>query len=358
MGSISPLEFFFVVVTQQSASAPPRTLGDVPGWFYWMDRLMFDTLLSAQADTPSGHLVELGCFLGKSAIVIGAHRREGERFVVVDLFEYTELLGTNQRNLGESQRSYSSLTQQAFEQNYQTLRGELPEVVAGLSWSVTDHLPAGSVRFIHVDASHLYEAVRGDIAAAKQLLRPGGLVVFDDFRSEHTPGTTAAVWEAVVNDGLVPVALTPNKMYAVFSDPEPYLATVQALAEADDRISTEWHLIAGHRLIRLGQSAKAKEQERARRQAKEEAEWTRKSAEQDQRMAKAVREAVAADRRDREAAAARARRRKAEREAAAAPTTLAGKVRRRVARDLAPPALVRWVRRRRKALRGRVPPPL
>ena len=345
------------MVVDQVAPVGPRTLNDVPGWFFWMDRLMFDTLLTAQQDTTSGHLVELGCFLGKSAIVIGAYRREDERFVVVDLFEYTDLLGANQRNLSESKRSYSSLTQQAFEQNYGALRGELPEVVAGLSSSVTDHLPDGSVRFMHVDASHLYEAVRGDVAAAKQLLRPGGLVVFDDFRSEHTPGTTAAVWQAVVNDGLVPVALTPNKMYAVFSDPEPYLAAAEALAAADDRISAEWHLIAGHRLIRLGQSAKAKEQERARRLAREDAERAKTSATEDQRITKAVREAVAADRRDRAAAAARAERRKAERaaerEAAATPTMLAGKIRRRVARDLAPPALVRWVRRQRKAVRGR-----
>ena len=344
------------MVVDQIAPVAPRTLNDVPGWFFWMDRLMFDTLLTAQQDTPTGHLVELGCFLGKSTIVIGAYRREDERFVVVDLFEYTDLLGANHRNLGESKRSYSSLTQQAFEQNYEALRGELPEVVAGLSSSVTDHLPAGSVRFMHIDASHLYEAVRGDVASAKQLLRPGGLVVFDDFRSEHTPGTTAAVWEAVVNDGLVPVALTPNKMYAVFSDPEPYLAAAEALAEADDRISTEWHLIAGHRLIRLGQSAKAKEQDRARRQAREDAERAKTSATEHQRIIKAVREAVAADRRDRQAAAARERRkaeRAAERRAAANPTTLAGKIRRRVARDLAPPALVRLVRRRRKAVRGR-----
>jgi hypothetical protein len=270
----------------------------------------------------------------------------------VDLFERTDLLGTDQTgSLGESQRSYSTLTQQAFEHNYQSLRGDLPEVVVGLSSSIVEHLPAGSARFIHIDASHLYDPVRGDIHAAKQLLRPGGLVVFDDIRSEHTPGTAAAIWEAVANDGLVPVALTPNKLYGVFSHPEPYLATVGALAAQDDRLSTEWHLIAGHQLIRLGQSAKSKEQDRARRRAAERAKET---AAQDQRTAKAVREAVAADRRDREAAAVRARQGKAEREPVA-PITLSGRIRRWVARDLAPPALVRWVRRRRKAVRGRVP---
>ena len=81
----------------------------------------------------------------------------------------------------------------------------------------------------------------GDAQLAQTLLRPGGLVVFDDFRFEHTPGTAAAVWEAVVNDGLIPVAITPTKLYAVFSDPEPYLSAVDAVVAADDRLVAERH---------------------------------------------------------------------------------------------------------------------
>ena len=129
---------------------------------------------------------------------------------------------------------------------------------------------------------------------------------------------------------------------------------MEALAAADDRIATEWHLIAGHQLIRLGQSAKAKEQERARRQAKEDAERARKSAAQDQRMAPIVREAVAADRRDgrppRSGAAAQGRARSGRRpDHAGRQDPAPGGPR------PGPAGAGALVRRQRKAVRGRIP---
>nr|WP_239579372.1 class I SAM-dependent methyltransferase [Microlunatus panaciterrae] len=224
-------------------------------------------MLTHQQETPPGHLVELGTYLGKSAVVVGEHRRPAERFVVVDLFESIDALESTevgQANLRESLRSYRSLTRRAFERNYLAVRGELPDVVAGLSSEVVHHLDPQSVRFMHVDASHLYEAVRGDVESARLLLRPGGLVVFDDIRSEHTPGVTAAVWEAVFTQGLIPVALTTQKLYGVFSDPEPYRAAILELAQRDERIWHEVQQIAGQPVIRLGESARARQQRQAK----------------------------------------------------------------------------------------------
>lgn len=338
----------------------PRSLDDIPGWFFWMDQLMFNRLLDAQAGTPPGHLVELGCFLGKSTVAIGAHRRDGERFVVVDLFEHTDLVDPDDiRNRRESARSYGSLTQQAFEQNYRALRDELPEVVVGMSSTVGDHLPAGSVRFLHVDASHLYEAVRGDAETAQQLLRPGGLVVFDDFRSQHTPGTAAAVWEAVVSGGLIPVVLTPSKLYAVYSNPEPYQAAVEALTADDDRITFERHQIAGHWLIRVDESKMAKERRQAKREAADAARTAKQEAARERQVSEAVEAALAEEQRRRSARTrerAGAQRPRKDTTGPAEPTTVGGRVRRRVARDLAPPILVRWVRQQRRPVNGRVPP--
>src|SRR5262249_39634241 len=71
-------------------------------------------------------------------------------------------------------------------------------------------------RFVHVDGSHLYSVVKQDIRTAKRLLRKDGVVIFDDYRSEHTPGVGAAVWEEVVRDGLIPICLTPQKLYGTW----------------------------------------------------------------------------------------------------------------------------------------------
>ena len=59
-----------------------RGFTDIPGWFYWLDYLLFRALLRSQAASPPGVLVEIGAYLGKSAVVIGEHVRPGEELVV------------------------------------------------------------------------------------------------------------------------------------------------------------------------------------------------------------------------------------------------------------------------------------
>ena len=71
---------------------------------------------------------------------------------------------------------------------------------------------------IHIDGAHDYASVRNDLLLAKELLIPGGIVIFDDIISLHTPGVSGAVWEGVVNDGLLPLFQT-RKLYATW-DPD------------------------------------------------------------------------------------------------------------------------------------------
>jgi methyltransferase family protein len=43
-------------------------------------------------------------------------------------------------------------------------------------------------RLIHIDGSHLFEIVQQDIKLSKDILKDDGIVIFDDYRSPHTPG--------------------------------------------------------------------------------------------------------------------------------------------------------------------------
>jgi hypothetical protein len=233
----------------QHASSRPRGFQDIAGWFSWLDRKVFSALLESQANSPLGTLVELGAFEGRSAVIIGDHVRPGERFVVVDLFGTTE--GQDISNIRELQQSYRTLTRQKFESNYLALHDELPEIVQGPSSEVLDYVEPGSVRFVHVDASHLYEHVHGDATAAKKMLRRGGIVVFDDYRKQTTPGVAAAVWQAVFFDGLLPVALTPQKLYGVYEDPDPVDAAIRDLVASDQRFKSAEHEILGRTVLRV-----------------------------------------------------------------------------------------------------------
>ena len=228
---------------------PPRTLDDVPGWFPALDQVLFDWFLGRQESTGlRGDLLEIGVYLGKSAIFTGRHLGAGERFTVCDLFEGD---APDDANRAESAKSYGSLTRRAFEANYLAFHDELPRVLHGPSALVPAEVEPRSCRFVHVDASHLYEHVYDDIGAAHDLLVDGGLVVLADFRSEHTPGVSIAAWEAVLTRGLRPVCLSTQKLYGTWGDPGPVQEELLAMVRA----RTDCHLsvqhAAGHRIVRL-----------------------------------------------------------------------------------------------------------
>ena len=149
-------------------------------------------------------------------------------------------------------RSYATLTRRAFEANYLAFHAELPTVVQAPTSVIASRLTADSCRFIHIDASHLYEHVYGDIEAARKLAGPDAIVAFDDFRAEHCPGVAAAVWGAVATMELKLICITGTKAYGTWGDARAGAGRTAGVAgDATDL----WHgveEVAGAPLIRIG----------------------------------------------------------------------------------------------------------
>lgn len=219
----------------------------IPGWFFPVDQDLFEWFLG-RAEAPPGDLLEIGVYLGKSAVFVGAHLRPGERFTVCDLFDGP---APDEATSAEIETYYQSVSRQRFELNYLGWHRELPMVVEGPSSMVTAHVRPRSCRFAHVDASHLYRHVRGDILAARELLVPDGVVALDDYRSPHTPGVAAATWEAVVNCGLKPVAISENKFYGTWGDAEGIRAALRNWLAGTGRFWTGVDEVAGQELLRV-----------------------------------------------------------------------------------------------------------
>ncbi|MFF2811456.1 class I SAM-dependent methyltransferase [Streptomyces sp. NPDC058000] len=239
------------VTADQSADHLPRPtrLSEVKGWFFTADQLLFDWFLRHQQDgAVAGDLLELGAYLGKSAIFLGARLRPEERFTVCDLFDSPAEDASNSREMA---KSYATLTRRAFEANYLSFHEELPVIVQGLSSSVSEHVAAGSVRFAHIDASHLYEHVHGDILAVRELLTDRGVVVMDDYRAEHCPGVAAATWQAVTDHGLRPICVSGTKFYGTWGDPEPYRTALLGWLAGRGDVWHEVQEVNGAPLVRL-----------------------------------------------------------------------------------------------------------
>jgi predicted O-methyltransferase YrrM len=221
----------------------------IVGAFWAPDLDLFRLLLDETSRNGSGDLAELGVLLGRSAVLIGDSLGPGETFTVVDLFEETADDDANQE---ENQSSYHGVTQDVFESNYTRVLGSLPVVVKGLSTTIVDKAAHGTHRFVHIDASHLYEHVVADIEVARTLLRPDGVVALDDFRAEHTPGVAAAAWRAADHGGLRPFAVSPRKMYGTWGDPDPYVRRVTDWATGNG-LFEETQQVLGHTLVRVGE---------------------------------------------------------------------------------------------------------
>jgi hypothetical protein len=188
----------------------------MPGWFQRADAELFSAIDLAQRTAGLvGDILEIGCYQGSSAILLEYLRRSNERLVVCDLFQE---VATTLDDFHHRTNSYSDFSQESFEVNFLSFHKNLPEIIAGSSTMLHSRNFGRTFRLIHIDGSHEYEIVRSDLLLAKSLLMPGGFVIFDDIITLHTPGVTAAVWEGVIRDGLIPVYQT-HKLYGTWDEP-------------------------------------------------------------------------------------------------------------------------------------------
>jgi hypothetical protein len=188
----------------------------IPGWFERGDAELFDAIDIAQRSARiTGDILEIGCYQGASTVMLGYLRNPNERLVVCDLFE---TVAPSLDDFHGRTNSYSDLSRASFEENYLRFHAKLPEIIAAASTTLGAHGFGRTFRLVHVDGSHEYDIVRSDLLLAKSLLKPGGFVVFDDIITLHTPGVTAAVWEGVFKDDLIPLFQT-TKLYATWGDP-------------------------------------------------------------------------------------------------------------------------------------------
>ena len=221
----------------------------ISGSFFPPDLDLFRIVLATSRQVVGiGDLAELGVAFGRSTVLVGSDVRDGETFTVVDLFENPATDAANERELDEW--CHGQVTRQRFEETYRGIHGTVPTIVQGLSSTIVDHAAHGTHRFVHVDASHLYEHVAVDLSSARTLLAERGAVVFDDYRTEHAPGVGAAVWPEVASGGLSPFALSPQKLYATWGDPDPYLQAVRRWV-AESGWPAETQRIRGRQVVRL-----------------------------------------------------------------------------------------------------------
>lgn len=227
-------------------------LDSVPGWFSELDlRVLVELDLLQRRHGITGDLLEIGAYLGKSAILLGHLARvPAERLTVCDVFGHAE--GIDAESFPVFNHWYGDLTEKAFLEEYGRFHKEPPDVIVGPSAELDVGERAGTCRIVHVDGGHSYDVVRHDVTTARALLGSGGIVALGDVATVHYPGRALAVWELVLSGEFVPLCITASKLYGTWDGSAlDWVAGIDEWVAREPDLGTEVHTLAGWPVRRI-----------------------------------------------------------------------------------------------------------
>lgn len=108
-------------------------------------------------------------------------------------------------------------TSPRFSETFERVTPEMKAATTFLETSTfspnLDDVAAKRYRFIHIDASHDYEGVKKDALRFGGSIQDDGVLCFDDVFEIRWPGVTQAVFEAIPQIGVEPIAFVNRKLY-------------------------------------------------------------------------------------------------------------------------------------------------
>lgn len=198
-----------------------------------------------------GGVAEIGVHHGKLLLLLALLARPEEGVVAVDLFERQHL------NRDSSGRGDLGI----LRANLARVLPE-PDLVAIVAADSTElrgrdlvEAADGSLRLVSVDGGHTEEVVRHDLATAAEALRPGGVVLLDDFFNPRFPGVAAGAMRFLLQGPgptLVPFATGGDKLWLALgeSDARAYLERLRGAGLGG--AMTRPHAMLGHEVLCIG----------------------------------------------------------------------------------------------------------
>jgi O-methyltransferase len=171
----------------------------------------------------TGHVAECGVYRGLSAYVFCRYRQlavPGFRGEGISLFDSFEGLSapTAQDRVAQGNATFIGAEfreRGAFEGTLDTVRATLasfPDIAYRKGWipASFDGVPDAQYSFVHIDVD-LYEPTKGAVEYFFPRLKPGGIVVCDDYAFLHWPGAKQAIDEYCLPRQLPVIPLTTGQ---------------------------------------------------------------------------------------------------------------------------------------------------
>ena len=181
----------------------------IPGWFPLVDYELMEIVGDFQESVSiKGHILELGCYKGKSSILLGKLLGQSEELILVDLFEEIGASSVMDTPL------YKGLTQKTLERNLKLFQVEAT-ILKIDSGNIAESTETRAFRLIHIDAGHTYEPASKDLDSALHIMQEAGVIILDDYRNISFPGMWVAFAEFVSNREVSVLLATETKAYLV-----------------------------------------------------------------------------------------------------------------------------------------------
>ncbi|WP_246742936.1 class I SAM-dependent methyltransferase [Rhodomicrobium vannielii] len=182
----------------------------------WLDpfsaRYIAELIFLLRESGRFGPCAEIGVHHGRLFILL--HLASEDLSVAIDVFG-NQHLNTDRSGRGDKKKFLENLVRW----------GGDPSRVAILQKSSLEIAPeeilslAGPISVFSVDGGHTAECALNDLKLAEATLRPGGVVVLDDFFNEVWPEVCVGAVQYFISGGrLKPFAVTPNKI--LLCDPD------------------------------------------------------------------------------------------------------------------------------------------
>jgi predicted O-methyltransferase YrrM len=152
-------------------------------WFHWSPEVWTQLIPMLPGEAGNREFLEIGSFEGRSAVWIAENMmQDGDCLDCIDTWEGGEEHGEENMSEVEKRFDYNrsiALTGRAIE--IEKIKGSSVYGLSCLLTGVDSDEDQPYYSFIYIDGSHIAKDVLTDACMAWPLLKPKGLMVFDDY---------------------------------------------------------------------------------------------------------------------------------------------------------------------------------
>lgn len=186
----------------------------IPGW---NNTHILEVLGRYASEVPeNGHILELGALFGRSTYVLGHNKKPSVKLTTIDIWPtlLMEDFITEKYHDGLAGKEEFALILERIKQDPERLEGEdfyelwkefnkdIPNLHGIRASTNLYNVPFPIVDIIFHDAGHSYEDVYNDLIHWFPKLKPGGVVILDDYEIIQFPGVIQAVDQFAAENNL------------------------------------------------------------------------------------------------------------------------------------------------------------